>query len=196
MYIKVIKKCLQFVCLHFKNCPHGLSYCHYITAAVDTVAYTAIYTKVNTIDGYAFVSHVHKSPARVANNIFLCRRNELKFLDIAEINWSNQHPVKAVTASNENRLQPVKAGFRLLADSRADVAAFSDSRTDVAEFACSYTSLQKYLISFYLTFAYLVIIAIFSVISVEKKIACTELQVIAENEKGCGFKSQPKAELP
>jgi hypothetical protein len=49
---------------------------------------------------------------------------------------------------------------------------------------------------FYLTFAFLVIIAILSARYLKKKIARKELQVIAENEKECGFKSQPKVELP
>ena len=55
---------------------------------------------------------------------------------------------------------------------------------------------KKNLISFSLTLAFLVIIAIFSARTLEKKIACKELQVIAENEEECGFKSQTKAELP
>jgi hypothetical protein len=44
--------------------------------------------------------------------------------------------------------------------------------------------------------AFLVIIAIFSARSLKKKIACKEFQLIAENDKECGFKSQIKGELP
>ena len=110
---------------------------------------------------------------RVANNIFLYRRNELKFLDIAGINWSNQH---SVTASSDNRLQSVKAGFRSLAD------IFSWS--DVAQFTRFIRHYKKNnLISFYVTFAFLVIIAILSATFLKQKIACKELQIIAENEK-------------
>jgi len=55
--------------------------------------------------------HIQKSPARVAKNIFFYRRNELKFLDIAEIKWSNQH---CVTAINQIRLQPEKGWVQIL----------------------------------------------------------------------------------
>jgi hypothetical protein len=44
--------------------------------------------------------------------------------------------------------------------------------------------------------AFLVTIAVFSARSLKNKIACKELQVIAENEKEYGFKSQTNAELP
>jgi hypothetical protein len=49
----------------------------------------------------------------------------------------------------------------------------------------------------YLTFAFLVAVAIFSARSLrKKKVARKELEFIAENGNVCGFKSHPKAELP